>query len=135
MSVDSERKLQERVKSWLINDLHYGYLGNLEDQINTPIREEELRKNLIARGYSRDTINRAISDLLIKSSNQADSLYHINEDIYSLLRYGDQGIKDERGGRITVHYIDWENTANNDFYVAEEVSVLRYDQVTKETLI
>ena len=132
MSVDSERKLQERVKGWLINDLHYSYLGNLEDQVNTPIREEELRKNLTARGYSRDAVNRAISDLTIKVRNQADSLYHVNEEVYSLLRYGDQGIKDDHGGRITVHYIDWDNTSNNDFYVAEEVSVLRYDQVTKK---
>ncbi len=132
MSVDSERKLQERVKGWLINDLHYSYLGNLEDQVNTPIREEELRKNLTARGYSRDAVNRAISDLTIKVRNQADSLYHVNEEVYSLLRYGDQGIKDDHSGRITVHYIDWDNTSNNDFYVAEEVSVLRYDQVTKK---
>lgn len=132
MSVDSEKKLQERVKGWLINDLHYTYLGNLEDQINTPIREEELRKNLSARGYGKDVITRAISDLTIKAGNQADKLYQVNEAVYSLLRYGDQGVKDENGRKITVHYIDWTDVSKNDFYVAEEVSVLRFDHVTKK---
>ena len=46
MSVDSEKKLQERVKSWLINDLQYTYLGNLEDQVNTPIREENKKTKI-----------------------------------------------------------------------------------------
>ena len=132
MSVDSEKKLQERVKSWLINDLQYTYLGNLEDQVNTPIREEELRKNLSARGYGKDVITRAISDLTIKAANQADTLYQVNEAVYNLLRYGDQGIKDEGGRKITVHYIDWTDVSKNDFYVAEEVSVLRFDHVTKK---
>ena len=132
MSVDSEKKLQERVKGWLINDLHYTYLGNLEDQVNTPIREEELRKNLSSRGYGKDVITRAINDLTVMAANQTDELYDVNEAVYSKLRYGDQGIKDENGRKITVHYIDWTDVSKNDFYVAEEVSVLRFDHVTKK---
>lgn len=130
MSVDSERKLQNRVKGWLINDLHYTYLGNLESQYNKPVIEYLLRKNLQDRGYSQDVIGKAISALVIKAGNQADSLYQVNEEVYSLLRYGCQGVKDEHGNRITVHYIDWTDTEKNDFYVAEEVTVLRYDNRT-----
>ena len=130
MSVDSERKLQNRVKGWLINDLHYTYLGNLESLHNKPVKEELLQKNLQERGYGQDVISKAIRTLLTKVGNQADSLYQVNEEVYSLLRYGCQGVKDEHGKHITVHYIDWTDTEKNDFYVAEEVTVLRYDNRT-----
>ena len=45
-----------------------------------------------------------------------------------------QGVKDEYGRRETVHYIEWDadKIDENDFYVAEEVSVLRYDRVTRK---
>ena len=54
MSVDSERKLQERVKHWLINDLHYTFLGNFEDFKNTPVLDDKLRQYLQGRGYSTE---------------------------------------------------------------------------------
>lgn len=130
MSVDSERKLQNRVRHWLIDDLGYKDLGNLESQHNKPVKDDLLRKNLQARGYSQDVIKKAITTLLTKVGNQADSLYQVNKDVYSLLRYGCQGIKDDQGNFITVHYIDWTDTGKNDFYVAEEVTVLRYDNRT-----
>ena len=39
-----------------------------------------------------------------------------------------QGVKDEDRNRQTVHYIDWKNINENDFYVAEEVSVKCFNQ-------
>ena len=132
MPVDAERKLQNRVIQWLKDDLSYRFLGDFTDLNNGPIKEDLLRKNLVKRGYSKDVINIAISDIQRKVANQTDSLYQVNETVYSLLRYGEQGVKNEQGNRITVQYIDWENVGNNDFYVAEEVSVLRYDRVTKK---
>ena len=130
MSVDSERKLQDRVRRWLIKELGYKNLGNLESLYNKPVKDDLLRKNLEARGYSQDVISKAISVLLNKASMLSDNLTQDNMEVYSLLRYGCQGIKDKHGNRITVHYIDWTNTEKNDFYVAEEVSVLRYDKRT-----
>ena len=35
-TVDAEKKLQKRVLHWLVDDLGYTYLGNLEDIDNTP---------------------------------------------------------------------------------------------------
>lgn len=137
-TVDAEKRLQNRVLHWLTDDLGYEYLGNLEDIDNTPVKEELLKKNLKKRGYSNDQIRTAVSELVNKVSNQTDSLYHINRDVYSLLRYGRQGAKDENGHRPTVHYIDWDDIfrddkdKKNDYYVAEEVSVLRYDNVTRK---
>ncbi len=132
MSVDSERKLQNKVKHWLIDDLGYIFLGNLEDRHNTPFKEELLVANLKKRGYKKEQITKAVAELRSRVSNQADTLYQVNKAVYSLLRYGLQGVKDEAGHRDTVHYIDWTDAGkrNNDFYVAEEVTVLRYDRTT-----
>ena len=131
-TVDAEKKLQKRVLHWLVDDLGYTYLGNLEDIDNTPVKEDLLKANLKKRGYSDDQIKTAISELLSKVNNQVDTLYQINRGVYSLLRYGRQGAKDERGRRQTVHFINWDDIDSNDFYVAEEVSVLRYDRVTRK---
>jgi type I restriction enzyme R subunit len=130
MSVDSERKLQNKVKHWLIDDLDYIYLGNLEDRHNAPVKDELLIASLKKRGYKKEQITKAVSELRSKVSNQADTLYQVNKAVYSLLRYGLQGVKDEAGHRDTVHYIDWADVGSNDFYVAEEVTVLRYDRTT-----
>lgn len=130
MSVDSERKLQNKVKHWLIDDLGYIFLGNLEDRYNTPVKEELLIANLKKRGYKKEQITKAVAELRTAVSNQVDTLYQVNKAVYALLHYGLQGVKDDAGHRDTVHYIEWENVANNDFYVAEEVTVLRYDRTT-----
>ena len=132
MSVDLERKLQNKVLHWLIDEekdggLGYIYLGNLEDQDNTPVKEDLLKKNLQKRGYTKDQISKAVNELVSKASNQAGSLYQINKEVYSLLRYGKQGVKDENRNRQTVHYIDWDNVDNNDFYVAETLRLSGVD--------
>lgn len=137
MSVDLERKLQNKVLHWLIDEekdggLGYTYLGNLEDQDNTPVKADLLKKNLEKRGYTKDQISKAVNELVTKASNQVDSLYQTNKEVYSLLRYGKQGVKDDNKNRQTVHYIDWDNVENNDFYVAEEVSVLCFNQIERK---
>lgn len=129
--VDLERKqLQQRVKSWIINDLGYTFLGNLEDQENSAIKVDLLRANLVKRGYKKEQIDKAVSELTDLYKNQVNSLYQINKEIYSLLRYGKQGAKDDKGNINTVHFIDWENIENNDFQLAEEVTTLKFDGKT-----
>ena len=106
MSVDSERKLQNKVKHWLIDDLGYIFLGNLEDRYNTPVKEELLIASLKKRGYKKEQITKAVAELRTAVSNQADTLYQVNKEVYALLRYGLQGVKDDAGHSETVHYID-----------------------------
>lgn len=131
VNVDLEREqLQQRVTSWIINDLKYDFLGNLEDQENMGIKEDLLRSNLKKRGYKKEQIDIAVSDLMNLYKNQVDSLYNINKGIYSLLRYGKQGAKDDKNNRKTVYYIDWKNIDNNDFQLAEEVTTLKEDGKT-----
>ncbi len=96
-TVDAEKKLQKRVLHWLVDDLGYTYLGNLEDIDNTPVKENLLKANLKKRGYSDDQIKTAISELLGKVNNQVDTLYQINRSVYSLLRYGRQVQKMQMG--------------------------------------
>ena len=132
-TVDAEKKLQKRVLKWLTEDLGYKYIGNLEDTDNLPVNTFLLEKNLKKRGYSAGVIQKAIDELVKKTKNQADKLYKINMEVYSALRYGCQGVKGTTGDRpVTVQYIDWKNVENNDFYVAEEVTVLRTDGKTRK---
>lgn len=128
VNVDLERgQLQQRVKSWMIHDLGYQFLGNLEDQENKGVKEELLRANLKKRGYQKEQIDLAVRELMDLYSNQSENLYTINKKIYSLIRYGRQGAKAEQKNRKTVHYIDWKNIEANDFQLAEEVRTLKFD--------
>lgn len=127
MSVDKEKKLQKRVLKILKDELGYRYIGNLEDVDNKSIREDDLIKNLEKRGYSSHLIKLALNEVRKVAYNQTSGLYQNNKAFYSLLRYGAQGLKYENKDRVTVHLIDWENIDNNDFAVAQEVSVLCFD--------
>lgn len=127
MSVDKEKKLQKRVLKILKDELGYRYIGNLEDVDNKSIREDDFIKNLEKRGYSSHLIKLALNEVKNVAYNQTSGLYQNNKAFYSLLRYGAQGLKDENKDRVTVHLIDWDNIDNNDFAVAQEVSVLCFD--------
>ena len=131
MAVDSERILQDKVIHWL-EELGYKYLGNLMNEDNTPIKADLLERNLQRRGYSDNVIKIAVQELVSKAANQTDTLLEVNREIYSLLRYGRQGIKNSARQRITVNYIDWKNISTNDFYIAEEVSVLCRDGIHRK---
>lgn len=130
-SVEGEIRTQKRVIDWLVNDLHYTYLGDLSDKDNKSIKTDLLRKNLEKRGYQDSEISAAISKLERAAGNQVNSLYDASKEFYSLLRYGTDA-RDEDNRRPTVHFVDWKNTEANDFYVAEEVSILREDGIRKK---
>ena len=48
-TVDAEKKLQKRVLHWLVDDLGYTYLGNLEDIDNTPVKKSWCQAPCIAQ--------------------------------------------------------------------------------------
>ncbi|MGD0202569.1 MAG: HsdR family type I site-specific deoxyribonuclease [Candidatus Bathyarchaeia archaeon] len=120
----AERKTQERIiKLFSGKLLGYSYLGNWEDRENSNIEEEYLIKFLKKQGYNDNLIKKALFELQQVASNQNKGLYDINKEVYSLLRYGIQ-VKDNIGEtKQTVWLIDWNNKLNNDFYIAEEVTV------------
>lgn len=127
MKVDKEIKLQERVLDVLKEDLGYRYIGNLKCYDNKSIKEDDFTRNLEKRGYSSHLVKLCLKKVKDVAFNQTSSLYRNNMEFYSILRYGVQGLQDENKNRVTVDLIDWDNIENNDFAVAEEVSVLCFD--------
>ncbi|HUH74674.1 MAG TPA: HsdR family type I site-specific deoxyribonuclease [Chitinophagales bacterium] len=119
-----ERITQNRVVKLFQEELGYTYLGNLEErENNSNIEEEYLTTFLLKEGYNSAQINKAIYQLKTTCNNFSDSLYTTNKNVYELLRYG-ADIKTEIGKNTEkVHYIDWQNFENNDFAIAEEVSI------------
>jgi len=119
-----ERITQNRVIQLLVEQLQYTYLGNLEEEENSNIREADTKKWLQAAGYSDAVIGRAIFDFKKTAAlNPSDDLYPINREVYSKLRYGVK-VKDDASDLVqTVWLIDWKNPLNNHFAVAEEVTV------------
>ena len=119
-----ERATQNRVVKLFCEQLGYRYLGNLEDKPdNSNIEVPQLTRYLTAKGYDHDQINKALDKLQSAANNHGQDLYHNNKDVYKLLRYGVQ-TKTEAGlPTDTVHVIDWRHPEQNDFYIAEEVTV------------
>jgi type I restriction enzyme R subunit len=50
-------------------------------------------------------------------------LYYINKEVYTLLRYGVTVQPDTGQNKETIWLIDWKSPFNNDFAIAEEVTV------------
>ena len=119
-----ERLTQNRVVTLLHEKLDYEYLGNWEDrENNSNIKEDILRKYLTDKGYSQTLITKAIYQLTQAATNQTKSIYDINKDVYNLLRYGVKVKEDVGENTQTVELIDWEHPNENQFGVAEEVTV------------
>ena len=119
-----ERVTQNRVVALFKDQLKYIYLGNLEDKNdNSNIESGLLRQYLSEQEYSPEQINKALDRLQSAAANHAQDLYHNNKDVYQLLRYG-VPVKVEAGiPTDTVALINWQHPENNDFYIAEEVTV------------
>lgn len=116
-----EIKTQGRVVRLFQNRLGYEYFLP-ED--NTNVERQHLRRLLIKAGYKDIIADKAISELK-KSANasNAKSIYELNKEIYNLLRYGVK-VREELGENYqTVWLIDWENPENNNFSIAEEVTI------------
>jgi type I restriction enzyme, R subunit len=120
-----ERITQDRVVDLFQGHLGYRFLGNLEDKENSNIREQDLKAWLRKQGqYSDQVIHKALFEFRKSTNvNPTDDLYPINREGYSKLRYGVK-ITEEMGSPVqTVWLIDWKNPYENDFAIAEEVTV------------
>ncbi|MFM7854214.1 MAG: type I restriction endonuclease subunit R, partial [Flammeovirgaceae bacterium] len=120
-----ERNSQNRIVKLFRDELGYQYLGNWEERAsNSNIEEELLRAWLTKCKYNPALINRAIAELKKVAVNHQLDLYTNNKNVYSKLRYGIE-VKEDAGDRNErIHLIDWQNPQKNDFYLAEEVTVL-----------
>lgn len=122
--IKPERETQNRVIKLFQKQLKYRYLGNwYERENNSNIEENILITYLTKKGYELTLINKAIFDFKKAAADQSNDLYHVNKSVYSLLRYGVK-VKGETGDqKETVFLIDWQHPLENDFAIAEEVTV------------
>lgn len=120
-----ERKTQNRVVKFFTEQLDYDYLGDWEyREGNSNIETDLLTKWLKKRDVSEALIKRTLRKLDAAAAlGEGKKLYDANKEVYRLLRYG---VKEKDGTgeqNQTVWLIDWENPKNNDFAIAEEVTV------------
>lgn len=120
-----ERETQNRVVSLMQNELQYRYLGNWEERDNNSNVEEDILADwlLNKKKYNQNLVSKAIYEFTKASNDQSKSLYDVNKEVYSMLRYG-VNVQPEIGQKKqTVWLIDWEKPTENDFAIAEEVTI------------
>jgi type I restriction enzyme R subunit len=120
-----ERETQNRIVQLFRSKLHYRYLGNWEEQEGNSHIEEEILKAFLRdkQKYTETLIDRTIHELQRVAGDQSKSLYDINKEVYSLLRYGVQVRQDVGDNKKTVFLINWKEPSENDFAIAEEVTI------------
>lgn len=120
-----ERMTQNRVIKLFQERLGYAYLGNWEDEErNSPVEDGVIIEWLANRGYADKLINKALEKFYKAAAlGQGKNLYDANRDVYTYLRYGVKVKKGVGKQTETVWLIDWEHPLNNDFAIAEEVSI------------
>jgi type I restriction enzyme R subunit len=122
---EKERNTQNRLIKLFTDKLGYSYIGNLRDKLNNSnIVESLLEKSLKERQHcSQEEIKKAIYQLQQTAKCNNDSLLLANQKVYELLRYGAKVNTEQDKQTQTIHFIDWKNPNNNDFYIAQEVSI------------
>ena len=118
---DRELVTQQRVLQLFREKLKYKYIGNLREQENSNIIETKLKEYLLGQGYSEELCRRAINSLT--AASRISDLTEANRAVYSLLHYGSSEQEHVGVPHQTVNFINWVKPLENDFYVAEEVTI------------
>jgi type I restriction enzyme, R subunit len=119
-----ERATQNRVITLFKKELGYRYLGDWhERQGNSNIEEALLGDYLQKAGYSPPQIAKALYTLRTEANNANRNLYENNKAVYNLLRYGIPVKLEASQNTETVWLINWQQPENNDFALAEEVTL------------
>jgi type I restriction enzyme R subunit len=116
---------QQRVITFFKDALGYAYLGHWKDREgNSNVEEDELTRWLNRQGHSDKIAGKVLFELKkAVALGGSKTLYDVNREVYGLLRYGVKVKPDVGEQNVTVWLIDWTNPGNNDFAVAEEVTV------------
>lgn len=118
-----ERAVQDRIIKLFADQLGYTYLGNWQSRDGNSNIEENLLQDFLGRQkYNAEKVRQAIRQLRAAADDRTLTLYDRNRKTYELLRYG---AKIQEVGELTetVWLIDWDNLENNEFAVAEEVTL------------
>ncbi|MCX6583341.1 MAG: type I restriction endonuclease subunit R [Candidatus Aminicenantes bacterium] len=120
-----ERKTQDRIITLFQQQLGYRCLGNWSQRENNRnIETAILQEYLTKKGCSPELTRKAIFELTKTAAKPGDGkLYETNKAVYDLLRYGVSAKENIGENKQAIHFIDWQNPLNNDFAIAEEVTV------------
>jgi type I restriction enzyme R subunit len=119
-----ERATQDRIIALFRDELKYRYLGDWIDRDrNSNIEEPLLAAFLTKSGYTAEQISVALHRLRSETNNHNRTLYGNNQAVYALLRYGVPVKIEASKVTETVHLIDWNDPEENDFAIAEEVTL------------
>ncbi|MCY3615181.1 MAG: HsdR family type I site-specific deoxyribonuclease [Bacteroidetes bacterium] len=128
MSTVGQREIrtQRRVISLFKDTLGYEYLGNWKGRSeNSNVEEEILNDWLKRQGHGRKLIERVLAQLdKAGGLGGSNTLYDANYRIYDMLRYGVKVSPRVGESTVTVWLIDFTTPLNNDFAIAEEVTVI-----------
>ncbi len=116
---------QLRVIAFFQQALGYAYLGHWKEREgNSNVEEALLTDWLRHQGHSSKIISKVLQALSKATAlSGSKNLYDANHEVYGLLRYGVK-VKPEVGEQsVTVWLVDWKKVENNDFAIAEEVTV------------
>jgi type I restriction enzyme R subunit len=120
----AERITQKRVIDLFTEQLGYVYYGNWEERSgNSNVEEKYLRKFLKRQQYPQNLIEKTIGEVIALAHTSSGNLYERNKAFYSRIRYGIKA-RPEFGEQFeTILPIDWKNPHNNEFGIAEEVTL------------
>lgn len=120
-----EIETQRRVIAFFQEALGYAYLGYWKDrEDNGNVERELFFAWLRRRGYDERIIGKALRELeKAVAVSGPRTLYDANREVYCLLRYGVKVSPSAGEQHVTVWLIDWKNPQENDFAIAEEVTV------------
>lgn len=125
-----ERITQNRLVQLFQKQLGYRYLGYWQDRLgNDNVEPEYFRKWLKRQGHSPKIIEKALYLVdQARALGGSTTLYDANREVYSLLRYGVNVLPEVGEQKIQVKLIDWEHPEENDFGIAEEVTIAGVNQ-------
>ena len=126
-TVGGEREIQtqRRVVGFFRDALGYDYLGHWQDCPDNRNVEEGLLGDWLRRqGHDDGIVTKTLHDLKQATAvGGSKRLYDANREVYERLRYGVKVKPSVSEQTVTVWLIDWRNPGNNDFAIAEEVTV------------
>ena len=105
--------------------LGYRYLDRWQNRSgNSNVERKLVADWLKCQRHSDKIIDKALFELNKAAGlGGSKTLCDANREVYGLLRYGVKVRPDVGEQNVTVWLIDWENPGNNDFAIAEEVTV------------
>ena len=134
-SARSERETQDRVIR-LFQKMGYAYLGDWSRrEKNRAVEYELLEAFLRRRGVAPELVAAARLRIDQALPVLGHTLYEANAGVYQLLRYGVIVSAGPGKPHETVRLVDWDTPGNNDFALAEEVTLREGGDVRRPDLV